>query len=428
MKPYRYILEQYKGPASRHKCPGCNQPRQFTRYVDAETGEHVADEVGICNRSNRCGYHYSPKQYFSDHPCDNLRPIQYKRPNFNTTTQLPLEYLPAELVAISCRDLEANKLFRAFIKLVGRDAATNVFKHYRVGTSNHWPGATAFWQIDSQGRVRQCKIMLYDAETGKRVKDGNDNVLFAGKSILKNKAANLMQCFFGEHLLSQNQQMPVAIVESEKTAMFCSLHFPDLIWLATGGKQGCRWAEIEVCRALEGRTIILFPDLQATDLWKRKAAEIATKVKCRIHVSEDLEKMATDKEREQGLDLMDFLQGRGRPKQETKSLENINQIELLEPIKRKEPQVDMKLPTFSCIIKKEATTKQVWPVHDLEKQFIPIRFNTPIRLDGCTTIIDAALFIQNHFATIRANNGTKVGQPYYDRLIKLINQPFSKLD
>lgn len=40
---------------------------------------------------------------------------------------------------------------------------------YRIGTSNHWPNATIFWQIDQQQKVHTGKIMLYDYHTGHRV-------------------------------------------------------------------------------------------------------------------------------------------------------------------------------------------------------------------------------------------------------------------
>jgi len=66
MPPYRYILEPYHGKNSRFTCPACKKSHQFTRYIDAETGEYLADNVGICNRLNSCGYHYSPKDYFRD--------------------------------------------------------------------------------------------------------------------------------------------------------------------------------------------------------------------------------------------------------------------------------------------------------------------------------------------------------------------------
>ena len=47
----------------------------------------------------------------------------------------------------------------------------------------------------------------------------------------------LTQCLFGEHLLQDKVNANVALVESEKTTVICSLLLPEYIWLATGGKE-----------------------------------------------------------------------------------------------------------------------------------------------------------------------------------------------
>ena len=41
----------------------------FTRYIDTENNnQYINDNVGKCNRLDKCGYHYTPKQYFADNP------------------------------------------------------------------------------------------------------------------------------------------------------------------------------------------------------------------------------------------------------------------------------------------------------------------------------------------------------------------------
>ncbi len=52
-------------------------------------------------------------------------------------------------------------------------------REYCVGTSKHWPGACVFWQTDINGCVRTGKVMLYDAESGKRVKEPFNHVSWA---------------------------------------------------------------------------------------------------------------------------------------------------------------------------------------------------------------------------------------------------------
>ena len=39
------------------------------RYIDTENNNaYIADNVGKCNRLDKCGYHYTPRQYFEDNP------------------------------------------------------------------------------------------------------------------------------------------------------------------------------------------------------------------------------------------------------------------------------------------------------------------------------------------------------------------------
>jgi hypothetical protein len=64
---HTYHLEKYHGQATRHECPNCHDKKSFTYYVD-ERGDVLNEDVGICNHVSSCGYHYTPKQYFSDNP------------------------------------------------------------------------------------------------------------------------------------------------------------------------------------------------------------------------------------------------------------------------------------------------------------------------------------------------------------------------
>src|SRR5258705_8982139 len=65
MSEHRYKLEPYKGMNTRYRCPSCQQKdKTFSPYIDMETGDHLHPSVGRCNRESKCGYHYTPKQYF----------------------------------------------------------------------------------------------------------------------------------------------------------------------------------------------------------------------------------------------------------------------------------------------------------------------------------------------------------------------------
>ena len=104
---------------------------------------------------------------------------------------------------------------------------------------------------------------------------------------------------FGEHLLIDKIK-PVAIVESEKTAVIASAYLPQYIWMAAGGSD-----ELSI---IKNRTIILFPDLKMFNKWKLKANDLMTKLRGNsILVSDYLELNADERDRELGLDIADYL-------------------------------------------------------------------------------------------------------------------------
>ena len=43
MQNYKYTLEPYKGIKSRYICPNCGKRNTFTRYIDIDTNNYIAD-------------------------------------------------------------------------------------------------------------------------------------------------------------------------------------------------------------------------------------------------------------------------------------------------------------------------------------------------------------------------------------------------
>ena len=62
----------------------------------------------------------------------------------------------------------------------------------------------------------------------------------------------------------------------------------------------------EAMQVLQGHEVILFPDLRATEEWQRKVPMLQSICR-RVTCSDLLEKIATDRQREAGLDIADFL-------------------------------------------------------------------------------------------------------------------------
>ena len=116
MTQYRYQLERYRGRSTRHVCPQCGRKNVFTRYVDTENNNiYISDNVGKCNRLDKCGYHYTPHQYFTDNPWKRDAPrreeclfVRLHRENEQTNNKLPPE--PKRVSAgLPRRVLEAQK-------------------------------------------------------------------------------------------------------------------------------------------------------------------------------------------------------------------------------------------------------------------------------------------------------------------------------
>lgn len=295
MSEFRYILEPYKGLKTRYTCPECGKPKKFARYIDKETGEHLGDNVGRCERSDNCGWHYTPKQHFADTgqaPDEFIKPATPKK----IEPVKPISYIDENLLQQSLSGNQHNNFTVYLSTLFDADTVEALRVKYKIGTSKKWPGSTVFWQIDKSGGIRSGKVMQYNATTGKRVKKPYDMVTWV-HSILKKEDFNLSQCFFGEHLMPSAEN-PIAIVESEKTAIIASAYLPQLTWLACGNKNGLSDAK---CKLLTGHGVILYPDLNAFEEWNNKAKRFG------FRISDLLERKATEQERSVGLDLADYL-------------------------------------------------------------------------------------------------------------------------
>ena len=304
---HRFILQPYKGVATRHTCPACHKKRCFSRYIDTEKQISFPDDVGRCDHEQSCGYHLTPKEYFERNP--QAKPLHgdFATPSAwrakPTEQRKPTSFIAAETVSQTLHGYEKNNLYLFLRSKFGAEDAIKLIKDYRVGTSKHWPGSCVFWQTDANGDTRTGKVMLYNADSGKRVKEPFNHVTWV-HSLLKMPDFNLRQCFFGEHLLPMNRGKSVAIVESEKTALVAAYYLPEYVWLATGGKNGCFNAD--ALRVLRGCQVILYPDIGATDQWRQKLSLLRS-LGIEASIFNFLEDVATDDERTAGLDIADYL-------------------------------------------------------------------------------------------------------------------------
>ncbi len=216
----RYELKPYRTPSDRLTCPSCGHRREFSPYIDTETGEILHPSVGRCNREKSCGYHYKPSEYFKDHPeREGLhRIVRASSSLFERRPEPSADYLPLSLIGGEDTRRKDNNLYRFFVSRFGSSVTDRIFDLYRVRTSKHFRNAgglsAAFPQIDRRGNLRQVKIMAYNPETGKRLHKQDtaekwsekrrgyftdteqDKIYFAGKYLSGQESPNLQQCFF----------------------------------------------------------------------------------------------------------------------------------------------------------------------------------------------------------------------------------------
>jgi hypothetical protein len=293
MKEFNKPLPELKFDKNRFRVKHCpcgksNKDGKFSPYVGHET-------KGFCHS---CGETFLPELPKLEQWNSTERPT-YK-PQLTKPQPKPASFISNEIFKASLKAYEANCFVQYLNELFGVEVASELVKKYFIGSSKHWQGATVFWQIDKHGKVRTGKIMLYNPTTGKRIKEPFNHINWV-HSLLKTPEFELRQCLFGEHLLNDKTK-PVAIVESEKTAVIASVYFPQFIWLAVGSLSNLK---AEKCSVLAGRTIKLFPDLNCFDKWSAIAKKIFNPEL--VEVSDLLERNASEAERKRGLDLADYL-------------------------------------------------------------------------------------------------------------------------
>ena len=364
-------LEPYHGRDSRHACPACKQQKTFTFYIDGETGRPINPTVGKCNREIKCGYHYTPREYFRDNPkpkrylTGNLfeqsdtgssmynntgssmsnneirkerenrgntlvggQPNQLNQTNkINQTGNLNyVEILQNKIDCISPRYVISSKSYNSnFVEFLHnyfpREKIREAVDNYALGAASY--KRVIFWQIDNNDNVRTGKIMQYSPHTGKRVKNEKGGINWVHNIIKKRSAVfehyNLCQCYFGEHLLNLYPDKPVAIVEAEKTAVIGSMIYSDFIWLAAGNLHGLNSPKSKVLR---DRYVLLYPDAGCYEKWKAKLKKISSDVHCTMEISDVVEKHATEQQLEYGYDIADYIIDKIKEENETAETEN----------------------------------------------------------------------------------------------------------
>ena len=246
----KYKYELRKG-SKKEICPNCGKKR-FVPFVSTSDGKTPAGEqFGRCDRESSCGYFKYPKS-------NGINPDWVAPPEKAYEPPRP-DFIPKELVEATFNNFRSNTFFMWLVKLFGSDKALELQSLYSIGTAKG--NGTIFWQQDSEGNFRTGKVMYYN-KNGNR--DKKRNSWYLHNKVKPN--FELHQVFFGEHLIKENPDKPIALCESEKSAVLMSVYEPDYIWLASGGAN-----MLNNYRLLRlSRLDFVSPDQGEFDLWERQ--------------------------------------------------------------------------------------------------------------------------------------------------------------
>ena len=204
--------------------------------------------------------------------------------------------------------LKENTLVSFLESIFDKRSVLNVAAKYRLETHiyKEFKGASIFYQFDEKFNCHAFKVMQYNQQ-GKRVKYFDENDPDDEKSLLYQKplmgAGNY--CLFGRHLLAENKERPVCIVESEKSAMIAAIAYPQAIWMATGS---CYYL-MEQKMDFGTENVYLFPDPDVKNDYNGNwywMAEHEPWLKG-VKVSHFMEKYCKENNKETDFDIADYI-------------------------------------------------------------------------------------------------------------------------
>lgn len=450
MKEYQYTLDK---SSKKHICPNCNKKR-FVRYVNTTTGDYLPERFGKCDREAKCNYHLNP--YVAGYGKENNSNWKYEAPKPKRKPKVKRVHFNYSEFQKTLTGYEKNSFIQTLLKTVPYPVNTpdisKVIGLYGLGTitGSFMSGALTIPYIDIDKNVRAIQVKQFD-KNNSTTKTNFLHSILANSHKFKNeplpqwldeydKQDGRVTCLFGEHLLKQYPTNPIALVEAPKTAVYGTLYFglpnkPDnLLWLAVFNKSSFSFDKLKV---LKGRNVYVFPDLSKNgdtfNEWKKKAKEYQSKLAGTSFIFSDLlEKLASDKDKQDGNDLADILiQLDWRQFRE----ENQSENRLIEVIVEEKPQpiveaIEVDVSVIEPPIPKRTNKGVKLAENDWSEQIskLEVFFNsidTPsekIKLSPCEVIVDVEKFINSHFEYVKRYNGNNTFEPYLMRLQKLKNK------
>lgn len=261
-------------------CPECGR-RTFKPYITPDGTELNPAVCGRCNREVKCGYHMPPRDYIKMAGSAVPKVPSWPRRRVPASVTRPGRIDPA-VVAATMGHYDLNPLARWLAGVFGPAAAAQALAEMGVGTSRMWGGAAVFWYTDQWSNTRTGKIMGYDPQTGRRLRDPARVAWVHRNRRVCPEGFETRLCFFGTHQLGlpAHSRDTVLMVESEKTALMLKAalareNLAGFVPVATGGCGGLsldperlradcwyKWREFRWGR------IVLLPDADMAQKWR----------------------------------------------------------------------------------------------------------------------------------------------------------------
>ncbi len=431
MNDNRYILASNKVP--KLDCPYCGAKKHWQRYIDKKTGKVLPDLYGRCDNEEKCGKWNDPyKMGYAKTIREQEQEIFVKSVNaqnkkyFFTNTKLtpkpePVS-IPVEVLkkTLEPKHYEQNIFIQNLLSRVPFPFETKeiekVISLYYLGTirKGYRAGAVTFPFIDINSKIRAIQVKQFNKTNHTKGTDFLHSIIEKwhhekNKPLpewLNNYLRNekYVSCLFGEHLISKYPNNPIGLVESPKTAIYCTLYFgfPDdnytnILWLAVYNKSSFSFDKLKI---LHNRDICVFPDLSKDGItfneWQRKGKEIENRLPGTKFIFSDLlENLAPETDKQEGNDIADFLikldwrkfRKRDVQQQETPALRAI-EIEQKEECKThtvKSPDIVKIMPEYKSVDVVETTSKHqtIGDVFDLlKKKYKSLPPNVQINIPG----------------------------------------------
>jgi glutaredoxin len=336
----RYRLASNK--VQKIDCLHCGAKKHWQRYIDIETGEVLPENHGRCDNSDKCGKWIRPKETGYSKTIweqenvniiegkDKIYQNSIKRKVNNPTEPIYFDFETFQYT-LERERYQKNVFIQNLLNSVSfpfeKIEVEKVVHFYKLGTiiNGYRSGAITFPFIDLKGNVKAVQVKQFDEKNHTIGTDFLHSIIEKHHSRKNNPLPEwlkaykmqdkLISCLFGEHLLSIYRDNPVALVEAPKTAIYGAMYFglPEssdcLIWLAVYNKSSFSLDKLKV---LEGRKVIVFPDLSKNgdtyNEWQAKAKQFEKQLKNTCFIFSDLlENYASNDERNNGLDIADFL-------------------------------------------------------------------------------------------------------------------------